>query len=88
MGKGNNKDNIANKPKTNLLALGMVAGFFSWLVLGNHQRGENHQPVSVSTDGVGISGHREALAVTATGSEMRENPGGRSVAIENRMIID
>lgn len=55
----------------------MVAGSFPWLVMGNQQRGENHQPVSVGVDGVVVSGHGEVLAVATKGSQVRENPEGR-----------
>lgn len=65
------------KVKINLWASRMVTGSFSWLVMGNHQRGENHKPVSVSTDGAVISGCSEALVVATTGSQMRGNPEGR-----------
>lgn len=54
----------------------MVVGSFPWLAMGNHQKGENHQPASVSTDGTEISGYSEALAVAMTGSQMRGNQKG------------
>lgn len=68
---------MTRKLKNSLWALRMVVGSFPWLVMGNQQRGENHQPISVGVDCVVVSGHGEVLAVATKGSQVRENPEGR-----------